>query len=108
MNRARLNYALDWVIAVAFLLSAATGAVLWWAGSGGYQGGHNPAFQAAVLGIARGTWTDLHIWVSLVLVAGVAAHFLLHWDWIVCMTKRLLRPSRLGGQEAALAPERNA
>jgi hypothetical protein len=100
MTKAKLNYLLDWVIGLAFALSTATGVVLWLAGSGGYQGGRNPAFRTTVLGISRGTWSDLHIWVSLVLVAGVAAHFLLHWDWIVCMTKRLLRPSRRRDQEA--------
>ncbi|HIE38972.1 MAG TPA: DUF4405 domain-containing protein [Anaerolineae bacterium] len=92
MNKTKLNYALDWVIALAFLLPTSTGLVLWLAGSGGYRGGRNPDFQAQVLGISRWTWSDLHIWVSLVLGVGVVVHFLLHWDWIVCMTKRLLRP----------------
>ncbi|HEY77459.1 MAG TPA: DUF4405 domain-containing protein [Thermoflexia bacterium] len=100
MTKAKLNYLLDWVIGLAFALSTATGVVLWLAGSGGYQGGRNPAFRTTILGISRGTWSDLHIWVSLVLVAGVVAHFLLHWDWFVCMTKRLLRPSRRKEREA--------
>ena len=100
MDRTKLNYALDWVIALAFILSTATGLVLWLAGSGGYQGGRNPAFRTAILGISRGAWSDLHIWVSLVLVVGVVVHFLLHWSWIVCVTKRLLRPPRRREQEA--------
>lgn len=99
MNKTKLNYVLDWVLVLAFILSTATGLVLWLAGSGGYQGGRNPAFRATVLGISRGTWSDLHIWVSLVLVVGVAIHFLLHWDWIVCMTRRLLWPPRRREQQ---------
>jgi len=100
MNKTKLNYALDWVIVVAFVLSAVSGLVLWLAGSGGYQGGRNPAFQTLVLGISRWTWSDLHVWTSVVLVAGGVAHFLLHWDWMVCVTRRLLRPPRRSGREA--------
>lgn len=92
-ERVRLNYALDAVIALAFIGAAVTGIVLLLAGSGGYQGGRNPGFQSLVLGLTRGTWRDLHNWVSLVLIAGVVAHFLLHWNWIICTTKRLLQPA---------------
>ncbi len=100
MNKTRLNYALDWVIALAFALSAITGLLLWLAGSGGFQGGRNAGFRTVVLGVSRWTWSDLHIWVSLVLVAGGVVHFLLHWDWVVCVTKRLLRPTRSRKRDA--------
>ena len=95
MTKAKLNYALDVLLAVALLLSAVTGIVLWLGGSsGGYQGGNNPAFQTTLLGIARETWKDLHTLSSLVMVAGVTLHLVLHWKWIVCMTKQLLsRPA---------------
>lgn len=97
--KVRLNYALDAVIALSFILSAAAGIVLLLAGSGGYQGGRNPGFQALILGLSRETWRDLHNWVSLVLIAGVMTHFALHWNWIVCVTKRLLRPVSRQTQE---------
>jgi len=92
MSKARLNYALDLVIAIAFILSTASGLVLWLAGSGGYQGGRNPNFNTAFLGLSQHTWSDLHVWVSLVLVLGIVVHFALHWNWVVCMTRRLLKP----------------
>jgi len=52
-----------------------------------------PGFSTALLGISRETWSDLHTWASLVLIAGVVVHLVLHWKWIVCMTKQML-PSR--------------
>jgi len=91
MNKAKLNYLLDIVIALAFLLSALSGLVFLVAGSGGYQGGRNTAFRTQILGISRETWSDLHTWVSLVMIAGVVLHLVLHWNWIVCITKQYVK-----------------
>jgi hypothetical protein len=93
MNKARLNYVLDAVIGLAFAVSAATGVAFLLMGSGGYQGGRNPNFATALLGISRAAWSDLHTWASLVMIAGVAVHLVLHWKWIVCVTRQML-PSR--------------
>jgi cytochrome b subunit of formate dehydrogenase len=99
-NKVRLNYALDAVIALAFVFAAVSGVVFLLAGSGGYQGGRNPDFQTVMLGISRWTWSDLHAWTGLVMIAGVMIHLLLHWRWIVCVTKRLLRPARHKTQDS--------
>jgi hypothetical protein len=98
-NKAQFNYVLDAVIALAFILSTLSGLVFMFAGSGGYQGGSNPNFQAEMLGIDRSTWSDLHALTSLVMIAGVFAHLVFHWSWIVCMTKRLFKPGRRQVQE---------
>ena len=90
MSKVKMNYLLDVVIGLAFLLSAATGIAFLFLGSGGYQGGRNPAFQMAFLGVSREVWDDLHTLGSLVMIAGVGAHLLLHWKWIVCVTKQIL------------------
>ncbi len=94
MSKTQLNYLLDAVIAVAFIASALSGVVFLFAGSGGYQGGRNPSFRTEMLGIDRAIWSDLHTWVSLVMIAGVLIHLVLHWNWIVCMTKRILSDGR--------------
>ena len=93
MNEARLNYLLDAVIGLAFLLSGATGVAFLLMGSGGYQGGRNAGFATALLGLSRGTWSDLHTWASLVMITGIVVHVALHWKWIVGMTKKMM-PSR--------------
>ena len=94
MSKTKLNYLLDVVIAIAFITSALTGIVFLFAGSGGYQGGRNLAFHTEILGLNRSVWSDLHTWVSLVMMGGIAMHFVLHWNWIVCMTKRMFENSR--------------
>jgi hypothetical protein len=88
--KARQNLALDVVIGIAFVLSTFTGLVRWAAGSGGFQGGRNPDFQSVIMGLSRGTWSDLHTWTSLVMIVGVLIHLILHWSWIVRTTRRLL------------------
>jgi hypothetical protein len=98
-NKARLNYALDAVIALAFILSSLSGVAFMLMGSGGYQGGRNPGFQTELLGISRTSWSDLHALTGLVMTVGVLVHLVFHWDWIVCMTKRLLKPARRQTQE---------
>jgi cytochrome b subunit of formate dehydrogenase len=98
-SKVKINYALDAAIAFAFILTAVSGVVFLFLGSGGYQGGRNPGFRAEVLGIARSTWSDLHVWVGLVMIAGILVHLLLHWQWIVCVTQRMLRSARRPIQE---------
>jgi hypothetical protein len=94
MSKSHLNYWLDVIIALAFILSAISGVVFLFAGSGGYQGGRNPAFQTEILGISRWAWSDLHTWGSLIIITGVLIHLALHWKWIVCMTRKLLPTPR--------------
>jgi hypothetical protein len=87
----KLNYLLDAVIALAFILSLVSGVVFLFADSGGYQAGRNLSFRTEILGISRWVWSDLQTWVSLVMIAGVVLHLVLHWNWIVCMTRRMIK-----------------
>ena len=101
MSKARLNYVLDVVIGVAFLLSALTGMAFLLMGEGGYQGGRNPQFQTDLLGISRATWSDLHALGGLVMITGVVLHLALHWKWILCVTRRMVNvPARQAKEQS--------
>jgi len=89
-SKAKLNYAIDLFIGLAFILSAISGLILFFAPSG-YQGGRNPNSLQPVLFLSRHTWNDLHTWGSIAMIAGMGAHLITHWNWIVCMTKRLIK-----------------
>lgn len=86
-SKAKMNFALDLVVAAAGVLSAVSGIVLLLV-PGGYQGGANPYYGQDVLWLGHHQWSDLHTWTSLVAIAGVLVHLVLHWKWIVCMFKR--------------------
>jgi hypothetical protein len=80
MARPGTNYWVDVAIGVGFAASALSGAIFLL--PGGVADG--------VLGLSLGTWSTLHTWSSLLLIAGVAAHLGLHGRWIAHMTRRQL------------------
>jgi hypothetical protein len=96
-RKARINYWVDILIGLAFAVAAVSGLVLLLAGSGGYQGGRNPRYAREVLLLGRWVWKDLHDWSGIVMTAGVALHFVLHWSWLTCMTRNLFRGLRRAG-----------
>jgi hypothetical protein len=87
-SKAKLNFVVDAMILAAFLAAAVSGVVSVIMPHGGYQGGRNPDFGQTVLLLSRDGWTDVHVWGSLAMIAGIAVHLALHWRWIVCMVKR--------------------
>ena len=92
-SKAKLNYWIDMTIAVFFVLSALSGLVLFFFPSG-YQGGRNPYYGQTVLLLTTQQWDTVHIWGSIGMIAGVGAHLVLHWTWMVCVTRRFLSPSQ--------------
>ena len=59
-KKAWRDFAVDSVIAVAFILSALGGIVLYLA-PGGYQGGRNPYYGREVLFLGHDAWNGLHL-----------------------------------------------
>lgn len=93
INRGKLNYAIDAGLLITFILSMASGIFLLFLPSGGgFQGGRNIAFQTEILGMGRWFLKDLHTYSSILMGIGVLVHLLLHWNWIVCMTRNIFLP----------------
>ena len=76
---------------LTFLLSAISGAVIYFSPSGGYQGGRNPGLDRNVLLLSHEAWKSIHNWSSLVMTLGVLGHLILHWNWITCMTRKAVK-----------------
>jgi hypothetical protein len=87
MKRAKLNYWVDVSIGVSFVLSAVSGLVF-------LLPVNSVSGLNSILSISYPFWDQLHTWSSLVMIAGVLAHLVLHWKWIVGMTKKTLLPAR--------------
>ncbi len=102
-NNTKLNYIIDVAIGIAFIFSALSGAILFFAPSG-YQGGRNPYYLQTVLYLSTHDWDTIHTWSSIAMISGVGAHLALHWNWMVCMTRRLLSPKRSARHEPAACP----
>jgi hypothetical protein len=84
MNKAKLNYWVDVSIGIAFVLSAVSGLIFL------LPANPDSGLNAGVLGISYQLWDQVHTWSSLVMIAGAAMHLVLHWEWIIAMTRRML------------------
>jgi cytochrome b subunit of formate dehydrogenase len=106
-NKARINYYVNVIIGISFVVAAISGVILFFAGSGGYQGGRNPRFAQEVLGVSHLLWKDLHNWSGIVMAGGVFLHLVLHWKWIVCMTRNIFEgtANTRGKSAKATTPE---
>ena len=77
------NYILFGIMFLLALFQAVSGFVLWLAlPCGGGRGGGGGTFL-----FSRDVWLTMHNRAALVLAAIVIVHIILHWGWIVRMTK---------------------
>ncbi len=88
-KQARINFTLNTIIFIGFLLANISGLVIWLLlPQGGYQGGRNPAYQMLFLGQEREIWGEWHLWSGIILIAILGVHIINHRQWILCMVKR--------------------
>ena len=69
MNRAKMNYVVDFFLFVSFFIVSLTGVLLFF----GIKGKHGMA--------------DMHDWSGMVMIVLSMIHLVLHRNWIVSMTK---------------------
>lgn len=89
MNRTRLNFIVDAVTLVGFVFLVGTGFLLRWSlppGSGGLHS-HAGGTVKSVWGLTRHEWGDIHFWISVTVLVLLAFHVVLHWRWIVAVTR---------------------
>ncbi|ETA67123.1 MAG: hypothetical protein PWQ51_2036 [Methanolobus sp.] len=87
MNRPKMNYYIDILLTVLFIIVAITGFVLYLAIPSGVQRGRYQEF----IGITKATWTLVHNKSAILLTLLTGFHFVLHKRWMCCMTKNLFK-----------------
>ena len=75
MRKAMWHYVLDLALALLSLLLALSSLLLWVVFPRGYSAG-------------RAAWVLIHKWGGLAVAVLALAHVLLHWRWLVRMTRR--------------------
>ncbi|MFW6115457.1 MAG: DUF4405 domain-containing protein [Chloroflexota bacterium] len=81
MDRSLRNYWLDVVLGLLAVVVGLSAFLLWVVLPQGY-------FAARLL------WLDIHKWSGLLLSVGVLLHVILHWKWLLRMTRLIVsRPS---------------
>ena len=79
MNKSLANYIIDISMGIAFIVSFITG-ILKWPGLLRFlhlNSGNLPMLQITII----------HDWSGLIMGILALAHIVLHWSWIVCITK---------------------
>lgn len=96
-KQTRMNWLIDVAVAVGGIVAGLSGIYFLFLPSGGYQGGRNLAYGIRIL-FERHTWSDLHTWGGLLVVAAVVVHFAIHWEWVKRMSRRALDGIRASGR----------
>jgi Domain of unknown function (DUF4405) len=84
----RQNWLIDAAVFIGALLATLTGIYFLFLPIGGYQGGQNPTYGLTIF-FARTTWSDIHVWGGILMIAAVAIHFTLHWSWVGMMSRKV-------------------
>ena len=85
MEKSKINYIIDAFMAISFFVVAITGLVMFFFLPSGIQRGGYQEF----LGIIKHIWIDIHNWSGIILIILVIVHLILHWNWIISMTKNV-------------------
>ncbi|SFM17407.1 DUF4405 domain-containing protein [Methanolobus profundi] len=87
MNRTKLNYSIDLVLIILFLIVAITGAVMYFMMPSGVPRGRYQEY----IGITKATWTLIHNRSAFLMILFTGIHLALHKKWMCCVTKNVLR-----------------
>lgn len=82
--RGKYNLVVNITIGLCFFVCAISGIYFLLAGSS--EGGRNPD---PMFLFARGTWDLLHTWSSILFIAAVLLHFVIHWGWVIRVTRKV-------------------
>jgi hypothetical protein len=92
----RANWLVDAAVFLGGIVAVLSGVYFLFLPSGGYQGGRNPAYGITIL-FDRHNWSDLHIWGGVIMIAAIAVHFVIHWQWVKMMGRRMINAVRSRG-----------
>jgi len=89
---AKINVVINMTVALGFFVTAVSGVYFLFVPAG-YLGGRNPGWDPGFL-FTRTTWDLLHTWGAVVMILAALLHLVIHWRWIVNVTRRLFFSTR--------------
>jgi preprotein translocase subunit SecY len=95
-RQTRANWLIDAAVFLGGILAALSGVYFLFLPSGGYQGGRNLTYGWTIL-FERHTWSDLHLWTGILMIAAVVIHFSIHWSWVKRMSRRTVEAIKPAG-----------
>ena len=89
MQKAKINYFVDALMAVTFISTSIAGLILFIFIPEGVRQGRYQEFA----GILKTDWIAFHNWSGIIFIVAVIIHLTLHWDWIKHMTRTIFLTS---------------
>jgi hypothetical protein len=90
LNRTKLNYVIDLILTILFLVVASIGLLLYFfIPSGIRRGGY-----IVYMGLTKTTWIWIHSRAGLLMIIVVLIHLILHRHWIICTTRNFFRKEK--------------
>ncbi len=87
MDKLKINYGVDIVLGMSFAITAITGVIMFlFLPEGVRQGGYQE-----FLGVTKNMWSTLHARAGLAMIVLSLVHLIMHWDWLIYMTKMYLK-----------------
>lgn len=84
-SKSRINVLVDGILGLSFLVCAITGIYLFFVPELKGGMGIDP-----MIFFSRGTWDLLHTWSGVVMISAALIHLVIHWRWVVKVTRKLL------------------
>jgi len=75
---------------LSFIVTAITSFVIFFFLPSGVRQGRYQEF----FGVTKDVWSAIHVWFGMAMILIVILHFVLHWNWIVCMTKTIFKRTK--------------
>ncbi len=92
IQKSKLNIIIDIILLVLLVLMAGVGFLIKYALLPGIQ--RNSKFGAninlEVLGMDRHQWGNIHLIISIIFIALIILHIILHWDMILCILDKMI------------------
>jgi hypothetical protein len=85
MRRATANFTVNLVSFVVLLGLSGSGLII------AMPHEHGPN-EKRILGLGRGQWGDIHLWLGIAFVVLMLVHLVLHWEWVKCYVKSIFCP----------------
>ena len=85
MNKQKINYIIDILLFIAFLATAVSGVIIYLF----LPDEVKRSGQQEFLSITKHTWVDAHDIFGFIFIILTLIHLILHWQWIVCLTKNM-------------------
>jgi hypothetical protein len=82
MRRVTVNFIINLVSFIVLLGLSTTGIII------AMPHEHGPN-EAKVLGMRRGEFGDVHLWLGIAFVVLTLVHLVLHWEWVKCYMKSI-------------------